>query len=362
MKLLSRIITCVSFLFCVSQGISQNLKPGFDKEEYKELIYVAARSTESVEKAKLIPQPEHSRLVYQSKPIGLDNLWELWIKDNSTAILCTRGSTEKSESWLANFYAAMSPAKGEIKISNDYTFQYELSPDKNAAVHTGYLISTAFLSREMVPKIDSCYTAGIRDFIIMGHSQGGGISYLLTAHLYSLQKKGALPTDIRFKTYCSAAPKPGNLYFAYGYEKMTQEGWAYNVVNALDWVPQTPFTVQILSDLPQVSPVSVIDETIKSQPFFKKILLKMLYGRFTNPSQKTVKRYQQLLGNEMAKRIKKYLPEFEAPAYFNSSNYVRTGNTIVLYPDDAYYEKFSNDSKDLMIHHSFPPYLYLLLK
>lgn len=362
MKLLKLLTVSFFILFYTSYSISQNLSPGFNKEEYKELIYVAARSTESAEKLKLIPQPEHSKLIYQSKPIGLDNLWELWIKDNSTAVLCTRGSTEKSESWLANFYAAMSPAKGEIKISNDYTFQYELSPDKNAAVHTGYLISTAFLSKEMIPKIDSCYTAGIKNFIVMGHSQGGGISYLLTAHFYNLQKKGVLPADIRFKTYCSAAPKPGNLYFAYSYEKMTQEGWAYNVVNALDWVPQTPFTVQILNDLPQVSPVSVIEERIKNQPFFKKILLEMVYGRFANPSQKTVKRYQQLLGDEMAKRIKKYLSEFKAPDYFNSSDYVRTGNTIVLYPDNTYYEKFSNDSKDLMIHHSFPPYLYLLLK
>lgn len=362
MKVLKLVAASFLFLCSISLGISQSLKPGFEKDEYKELIYIAARSTESVEKAKLIPQPEHSKLVYQSKSIGLDNLWELWIKDESTAVICTRGSTEKSESWLANFYAAMAPAKGEVKISNDYTFQYELSSDKNAAVHTGYLISTAFLSREMVPKIDSCSTAGIKNFIIMGHSQGGGISYLLTAHFYNLQKKGMLPVDIRFKTYCSAAPKPGNLYFAYGYEKMTQEGWAYNVVNAADWVPQTPLTVQILTDFPHVSPVSVIEETIKEQPFFKKMLLKAVYGRFTNPSQKTVKRYQQLLGDQMAKRIKKYLPDFKAPAYFNSSDYVRTGNTIVLYPDEAYYQKFSNDSKDLMIHHSFPPYLYLLLK
>ncbi|RWX01393.1 lipase family protein [Flavobacterium cerinum] len=362
MKFLKLLAICFFALFYTSYSISQNLSPGFNKEEYKELIYVAARSTESAEKLKMIPQPEHFKLIYQSKPIGLDNLWELWIKDNSTAVLCTRGSTEKSESWLANFYAAMSPAKGEIKISNNYTFEYELSPDKNAAVHTGYLISTAFISKEMVPKIDSCYTAGIKNFIIMGHSQGGGISYLLMAHFYSLQKKGVLPADIRFKTYCSAAPKPGNLYFAYSYEKITQEGWVYNVVNAVDWVPQTPFTVQILNDLPKVSPVSVIEETIKSQPFFKKILLEMVYGRFTNPSQKKVKRYQQLLGDEMAKKIKKYLPEFKAPDYFNSSDYVRTGNTIVLYPDEAYYEKFSNDSKDLMIHHSFPPYLYLLLE
>jgi hypothetical protein len=50
------------------------------------------------------------------------------------------------------------------------------------------------------------------------------ISYLLTAYLYHLQKSGRLQADIRFKTYASAGPKPGNLYFAYQYEAMTKGG------------------------------------------------------------------------------------------------------------------------------------------
>jgi hypothetical protein len=345
-------------MFCISPSIAQNLMPGFDKGEYKELISIATRSSESPEKAKLIPAPKYSKLVYKSESIGLDNLWELWIKDESTAVLCTRGTTLSGESWLANLYAAMVPAKGELKISNDDIFQYELSSDPNAAVHTGYLLSTAFISKDMMPKIDSCYKVGIKNFIIMGHSQGGAISYLLTAYFYSLQSQGNLPSDIRFKTYCSAAPKPGNLYFAYSYENMTRNGWAYNVVNAADWVPQTPFSVQMLNDLPEVSPIPLIEETIKKQSFFKRMFINMI--KLRNPSRKTVENYQKLLGNEMAKRVNKHLPDFKAPDYYNSSDYVRTGSTIVLYPDDAYYEKFSNDSKDLMIHHSFPPYLYLL--
>lgn len=359
MKFLT-VIIYFSFLFCISHGIAQNLKPGFDKAEYKELISIATRSSEGPEKAKLIPKPQHSKLVYESKPIGLDNHWELWIKDESTAVLCTRGTTLSGESWLANLYAAMVPAQGELKISNLDTFRYELSSDPNAAVHVGYLLSTAFISKDMIPKIDSCYKAGIRDFIIMGHSQGGAISYLLTAYFYSLQKQGNLPADIRFKTYCSASPKPGNLHFAYSYENTTQNGWAYNVVNAADWVPQTPFSVQMLNDLPEISPIPLIERTIKQQSFFKRMFLNLVYGKLRNPSRKTVKNYQKLLGNEMAKRVNNYLPDFKAPDYYNSSDYVRTGATVVLYPDDAYYNIFSNESKDLMIHHSFPPYLYLL--
>jgi predicted esterase len=54
-----------------------------------------------------------------------------------------------------------------------------------------------------------------KESYIMGHSQGGAIAYLLTAHLLSLQKENKIPSEIVFKTYCSAAPKPGNLHFAY---------------------------------------------------------------------------------------------------------------------------------------------------
>jgi hypothetical protein len=363
MKFLKSLVVGCFFLFSVSNSIAQDLKPGFDKAEYRELIYIATQSTESPEKAKLIPQPEHSKLIYRSKPIGLDNLWELWLKDGNTAVLCTRGTTEKGESWLANLYAAMTPAKGELKISNSDTFQYELSTNKDAAVHTGYLLSTAFISKEMLPKIDSCYNSGIKNFIIMGHSQGGGISYLLTAHFYNLQSKGLLPAAIRFKTYCSAAPKPGNLYFAYDYERKTQNGWAFNVVSAADWVPQTPFSVETPEDLPIVSPIAMVEETIKNQTFFKRMFLNMVYGKLTDPSRKTVKTYHKLLGKEMAKRVNKFLPEFVPPPLYNSNNYVRTGNTIVLYPnpnDANYYEKFPNNTKDIMMHHSFPPYLYLL--
>lgn len=352
---LTLILSC-----CALSSLAQQLKPGFDAAEYRELIYLSAVHFESPEKAKLIPKPEHSKLLYQSKSIGLDNAWELWLKDKKTAVLVTRGTTLKTESWVANLYAAMIPAKGEIYIKGSESFKYTLSEDPNAAIHAGFLISTAFISEDMLPKIDSCYKAGIRDFIISGHSQGGAISYLLTAYFYNLQKEGRLAADIRFKTYCSAAPKPGNLYFAYSYENLTQDGWAYNVVNAVDWVPQTPFSVQTIDDLPQVSPVMLVENLIKQQPFLKRTAFKIVYKKIKKPSYQTVKKYQKLLGTEMAKKVKTYLPDFKAPTYFPSNDYVRTGTTIVLYPDSGYTQKFPATSKDIMINHSYPPYLYLL--
>src|SRR5690606_37934119 len=107
-----------------------------------------------------------------------------------------RGTTEKAESWLANFYAAMVPAKGELHLSNDDIFKYNLASNPKAAVHVGWLLGTAILSKEIVPKIKEQYQKGTKSILITGHSQGGAICYLLTSYLYSLQLSGELPKDI----------------------------------------------------------------------------------------------------------------------------------------------------------------------
>jgi hypothetical protein len=60
-------------------------------------------------------------------------------------------------------------------------------------------------------------------------SQGGALTFLLTPYLYSLQTQGKLPSDIRFKNYSTAAPKVGNLYYAYDYAEMMQFGWALTI-------------------------------------------------------------------------------------------------------------------------------------
>jgi hypothetical protein len=74
-------------------------------------------------------------------------------------------------------------------------------------VHVGWLLALAYLAPTITQKIDEYSKQGIKDFIIMGHSQGAAISFLTTSYLYYLQKDGKIPADIRFKTYCSAAPK-----------------------------------------------------------------------------------------------------------------------------------------------------------
>lgn len=341
---------------------SQILTPGFDKEEYQELMFISARTCASDSNYyKNIPFPSHYRLAYQSSPIGLDNLWELWLNDKQkTAAISVRGTTSKTESWLANFYAAMVPANGRIQLDSNEVFTYSLAQNSKAAVHVGWLLSTAYLSKEIVPSILSNYQQGIKDFLLIGHSQGGAISFLLTSHLYHLQETNQLPKDIRFKTYCSAAPKPGNLYYAYEYESNTQEGWAYNVVNAADWVPETPISIQTLNDFNTVNPFTDVKTTIKKQKFPLRLIFKHVYRQLDKPTKKAQKKYEKYLGNMVSKMIQKKLSNFQAPAFYHSNHYVRTGTTIVLQPDKIYYEQFPDDPKKAFIHHFHTPYLFLL--
>jgi hypothetical protein len=337
---------------------SQKLQPQFDKHEYIELLHLYSRQGDSTF-YKDIPRSTKYKRVYRSPVLGLENRWDLCMSKDSVAVISIRGTIDRPMSWLANFYSAMVPAQGSVTLAPDYTFEYHLAHNKKAAVHLGWLICTGFLVRDILPKLDSCYKAGIRDYIILGHSQGGAISYLLTSHFDRLKKQGRIPEDIRFKTYCSAAPKPGNLHYAYEYEHMISGGWAYNIVNTADWVPETPIGVQTINDNNTVNPFSNARTTIRKQKFPENVALNYIYSRLRKPSLKAQRRNQRILGTMLSKYIKEHLKGYKEPKYYPSSNYVRTGNYIVLLADDAYYKKFPDNKEDIFVHHLLQPYLYL---
>jgi hypothetical protein len=356
------ILAVVILLFCHQPGHAQKpiLKPGFDKQEYIELLKMHVRLYDTTKNK--VPYPVHFKNTYRSPIVGMDNRWDLWDNGKDIAVINIRGTTVNPVSWLQNFYAAMVPAQGALKLSNHFTFQYNLADNPRAAVHVGWLIGVAYLAKDIVPKIDSCYKSGIRDFIIMGHSQGGALTYLMTSHLYSLQKQNIIPRDIRFKTYCSAAPKPGNIYYAYEYEKLVDGGWGYNVINAADWVPQTPFSVQTLGDFVETNPFKNIDGVVKKQKFFTRIALRHAYKKLKKPSEKAQRNYEKYLGGYVSKMVKKTLPEFDPPVYVHTSDYVRIGPTITLLGDETYFKLYPDSKENLFIHHLMEPYLFLIDK
>lgn len=343
---------------------AQVLRPGFDRQEYIELLKIAQRQHTDVghwrDTSSGIPAPAGHEMKYRSRPIGLSNMWDLWISTKDpVAVISIRGTTSDPASWLANFYAAMVPARGQLKISKTFVFDYALSSHPQAAVHVGWLVSLAFISGEVLPRIDSCYKQGIREFILTGHSQGGAITYLLSAYLHSLQSSQKLPADIRFKTVCSAAPKPGNLYFAYSYEHMTRGGWGLNVVNTADWVPEVPFSIQTMYDFNKTSLFTVAGPMIRQQKFPVKPAMKRIYRKLTRPGIKARKNYTRYMGKMASRSVKKLYPEFEAPVYSETNNYVRTGSTVVLYADEAYYRNFPDSDTNIWVHHFIQPYLFL---
>ncbi|MCE7054337.1 hypothetical protein LZF95_06600 [Algoriphagus sp. AGSA1] len=66
----------------------------------------------------------------------------------------------------------------------------------------------------------------------------------------------------------------------------------------------------------------------------------------------------------ISKGVTKQLPAFTPPQYVQSNYYVRTGTTLVLRPDEAYFNWYSNeaDTKNIWQHHLPVQYLYLAEK
>ena len=254
------------------------------------MLRLTARQVDTPWTNVKLPYPEKFEFAYRSPIVGLKNRWDLWISKDSVAVISVRGTTLDPVSWLANFYAAMVPAVGELKISNDFTFSYHLADNPKAAVHVGWLVALACLSTDILHKIDSCDHAGIKNFILFGHSQGGAITYLLTSYLLNLQKTGKLPADLHFKTYFSAPPKPGNLFYAYDFENGTRGGWAFRIVNTADWVPEFPFSTQTVNDFNEVNPFEDVDAIIGKKKFPVNIILRHTYNRLKTPPKKAQKK------------------------------------------------------------------------
>lgn len=337
------------------------LKPGFHKDEYIETLRMASSfADDDYSRTTKIESPANFEHKYRSPIVGLENCWDLWISGDSVAAISIRGSVPKALSWSANYYAGMVPASGVMVVGD--SVEYKLTDNKAAAVHTGWLAASLFLYKDMKPRIDSLYRAGIRDFIVAGHSQGGAICYIMTALLRQLQIDGKLPADIQFKSYASAAPKPGNTQFAYEYENMTRGGWAYNVISAIDWVPETPLSVQTLNDFVPNSPFSEAEKMIKEQKMGDRIKYRFLYSQLKNPTNRSNRRLKKYLGKSVGKMVENEVEGFKQPKYFDSACYMRTGTIVVLIPNEDYYGKFSAISEDKFIHHMYNAYRFLIDK
>lgn len=338
------------------------LQSGFLADEYTEMLKISRYQADTPWVNIKMSHPQNYQMVYRSSIVGLLNRWDLWMSDDQVAVISIRGTVSNQLSWLENFHAAMVPATGEIQLNDTSKVAYQLARDAKASVHAGWLLGMMSLAPDIIHKIDSCYTNGIRSFIIMGHSQGGAIAYLLRSYLHYLQQQGEVPAGIQIKTYCSAAPKPGNLFYAYDYEDITRDGWGFNVVNSADWVPQTPITIQTLSDFSTTNPFRDAKQTIRKQKFPRDVYMMHVYRKLVRPTNKAVRHYQTYLGEKAGKIVADHVEGYQVAQPAGNNHFVRAGATITLYADEAYYRQFPEDSEDIFKHHMMRPYLYLTLK
>ncbi|MBZ4192108.1 lipase family protein [Niabella beijingensis] len=358
-----RIRLFVLALVMVQAISAQEFQPVFDGKEYTAFLSMMHFESSIPDKARREKEQDPYKLVYKSPEMGMKNLWWLYTNAYNQAVIVIRGTVGDKASWLENYYCPMIPATGSLQLDATTKFDYKLAESNEAYVHAGWTIGMAYLVRDMVPHIKELYQKGVRDFFIFGHSQGGVLSYLVSSYLYYQRQAGALPQDIRFKTYTSAAPKPGNMQYAYDFDFINKGGWAYSVVNAADWVPETPYSIQRVSDMNRLNPIIHIPDDLKKQKFFLRLVGNLYYGKLNRKTRKAQRSYTNILGHKLYKlAIKKVLPGLKEPQYMPSMSYMRAGTPVVLLPDAEYYKKYGTDGKDKFAHHHLEPYLYLLQK
>lgn len=359
---MNKILTTMAFALAALPSIAQGLKPGFSKNEYLECLCMASHlDSLAVDPKYYSPEPKEFRKVYVAPTTGFDNRWELWQNDATGVMaIMTRATVTTFISWGANFNAAMVRAVGTVHVGADKP--YDLCADSAACVHGGWVAGLMTMADDIRAKIDSAYKTGRKDFLIAGHSQGGALAYLATAMLRRAQAKGEIPSDIRFKTYTSAAPKPGDYLFALHYEAMTQPGWSYSVVNADDWVPETPLSVQRPTDFRPTNPFAHMNEALDTLGLKQRLMVKALWNQLNKPAEREVKNWTKYLGKTLGGMIEANKPWFKQPDYVECVNYARAGSPYILMPDEEYYGKHPRVADDPFEHHQYVSYYELAVK
>ena len=347
-------------LLIANSIIAQNkLKPGFDAHEFLDVLNLEWTHQDIGNNyAHAIVPPNYHR-VFRSPEVGLKNKFDFWLRDDSVGVICLR-YTVGGTSWLENFYSGMIKAQGSLQLNDSTTFNYKFSNDEKAFVHHGWTIGIGHLAPLVTAVINEYYHKGVKEIIIVGHSQGAALAFLMRSYL-QYAPKSIVPSDIKYKVYCCAAPKPGNLFYAYDFDFITRNGWAYRIVSTSDWVPQTPFSMQSIGDLHPANPFANKKQLMKkgvNNPLIRWYVNHAI-NDMESAAQKVNRKYEKYLTKRMGSVIKKSLKEYQNPTIEKSNFYMPSGVPIVLQADSAYNAKFKFDGKNVFLHHTFEPYIYL---
>jgi len=321
-------------LFLSSSLIAQPEKE-FNKEEARDMIalcnsfcFLELFGTDTT----IIPKGYVK--TYTSEVLGMDNIYQIYQKDN-IAIINLRGSTSKKISWMENIYSAMIPAKGVIKIQ-DEKFKYTFAKNNLTAVHAGYALGVAFLHEDLLLHIKRLNKEGIYNFLITGHSQGGALANMLLAYLQNLPQN-KLSARNSFKCYSYAAPMIGNKAFTEEYnERFCNTNMSFNIVNPADLVPTLPVNYKESNSFSQGLKSLFLEEASFGEKFKDGIFL--LFDRNLGNAVRK-------LSTSVVKQISKEVGAVTMPPYVDDINYHKLGNRIEIFK--SVYPKILKDSINL---------------
>ena len=318
-------IVLLVFLLGFSNISFAQLREGFDPDEAKSLIAVCNSFTflELYDSDTLII-PEDYRKIFTSEVIGLDNMFQVY-KSDKLGVINFRGSTTKTSSWVENFYSAMIPAEGVIKI-NKKDCPYKFAKDTVAAVHSGYALAVTLLGPIIIDQINKLNTNGIYHIFITGHSQGGSLAHLVRAYLENLSDGEISPKNV-FKTYTFANPMCGNEEFANEYNISYSEiNMSYSIINPADLVPKMPMHFQ-----EEGKPLSNFN-FMNWANGIEKIEVKEILGFIFKKFEPALTGYIYSSNRLIEKLISASYMSIDLPNYVHDINYFQTGTIRELEP------------------------------
>lgn len=331
------------FLFLVEPVTTAQVPKGFNPELASELIRLCNSYTfldlyDSDE--EIIP--EGYQLFYTSETKGLDNKFQVYLKD-TLAVFNFRGSTADPYSWLENLHSAMIPSSGTIQIEDSY-FQYSLAKDSSASVHGGYALGLSYIYEDIFEAIDSLNSLGYSKIMITGHSQGGALSNMLRALLENLPSDRFM-LDNSYYTYAFAAPMIGDEDFVREYNhRYCRNGTSFNIVNPEDGVPKLPSSFDDSTKVIYNNIVMYLTDPFKINllTFVKDASYLLIGEEVTDKIHK--------FGRSIVHEVSKEKGDVVLPIYTKEINYFYLGNVVYLSP--VSYPTFENDSL-LLINQSY---------
>jgi hypothetical protein len=235
------------------------LAPGFVRGEALDLLAMCA-NVEGEVAAPIPSSPPGWTLLFDSPVVGaFDEKWQLWKSDAGAYAIALRGTVMKVGSVLEDLISVLVWAQGSITVGHQ-SIAFQFAAEPAAGVHLGFALGTLILLKDPINGILTQFArhgvAAGSHVYLTGHSQGAAMATLLRSYL---EYAPDAPRGLSYKTYVFAQPKPGNDHYATDFEHLcSNSGLAFRVTNSLDWVPQVPFTLELVRDINHPNPLSVL--------------------------------------------------------------------------------------------------------